>query len=254
MGELITQYENAAPYLSASAREFWANFFVVEVGVLDSTPGTTDGAVITAATPRSTLMATIDSGVAPTEPGQLNNPIHDTPIISGLFSSDRSYLPAAGPGISKFDPVRNPSIMSPVTLQQWESARGRIRLTCLSDGTGTVRIHARDLLPGIPYTVWALFATNEPTQFGFLEANPLGGVPNIILPDDQGSAIFKRKLHYCPLETNEPLMYVALFAHWDSAVYGANPDAGDQGFPTGVVGGDQLLFVTGDNLHRVRHW
>lgn len=203
-------------------------------------------------------MATINSGIAipQPEPDQLNNPIHDTPIISGLFSSDRSYLPAAGPGVSKFDPVRNPSLTAPVTLQQWESARGRIRLTCLSDGTGTVKIRAQNLLSGIPYTVWALFATNEPTQFGYLEANPMGGVPgvpNIMLSDDRGSARFERKLHYCPLDTDEPLTYVALYAHWDTAVYGGNPDAGDQGFPTGVVGGDQLVFVTGDNLHRVRH-
>lgn len=253
-GEVITRYDNAAPYLSAGALQFWQNFSVREVGVLDDSPAATDGLTITTATPRSALMATVNSGIAPTQPHQLNNPIHNTPIISGLFTSDRSYLPAAAPEIGKFDPVRNPDIMEPVTLRRWESAKGRIHLSCLADGSGTVEIRARNLLPGIPYTVWAVFATNEPTLFGFLEANPMGGVPNIITANERGSARFERKLHYCPLATNEPLMYVALYAHWDTAVYGGNPDAGDQGFPTGVVGGDQLVFVTGDNLHRVQYW
>lgn len=253
-GDVITRYDNAAPYLSAGALQFWQSFSVREVGVLDDSATATDGATITAATPRSALMATVNAGIAPTQPSQLNAPIHDTPIISGLFSSDRSNLPASVPRIGKFAPVRNSDILAPVTLQQWESAKGRIQLRCLEDGTGAVEIRARNLLPGIPYTVWGVFATDVPSQFGFLEANPLGGVPNVIVPNERGAAKFQRSLHYCPLEKNEPLMYVALFVHWDTAVYGGNPDAGDQGFPTGVVGGDQLIFATGDNLHRIQYW
>lgn len=251
-GQVLSQYHNAAPFLSPGARAFWRSFFVVEVGAKDPSSGATNGAVITPSTPRETLMATIDSGLAPLNARFLNNPIHDTPIISDLVTSARTYLPLPGPRTSKFDPVRNPRIQAPVTVAEWERAQGRIRLSCANDGTGDVKIRASGLLPGMPYTVWAVFATDAPTAFGYVTGNPLGGVPNILIPNDRGRANFQRKLAFCPLETHEPLMYVALFVHWDGAVYGAIPDDIGNGFPIGVVGGDQLLFLVGDNLHRTR--
>lgn len=247
-GRVLSEFPNAAGYLTPGARAFWRSFFLIEVGVQDLEVG----AVITPSTPRSALMVTIDSGLLPVDAPLLNQPIHDTPIIADLTTSARRHLPASGPGVSKLEPVRNSRIQAPITLRQWEEARGRIRLTCARDGTGRVRIHAWELLPGIPYTVWAVFATDEPTSFGYVTGNPLGGVPNIFIPDDRGRADFERELSFCPLATREPLMYVALFVHWDGAVYGAIPDAIGQGFPIGVVGGDQLLFLVGNHLHRTR--
>ena len=251
-GQILSAFHNAAPYLTAEARAFWRDFYLVEVGAQDSRPEATTGAIITPSTPRDALMATIDSGLLPVGPALLNLPIHDTPIIADLVTSGRRQLPVSSPSTSKLEPVRNARIQGPITLRQWEKARGRIRLSCAHDGTGWVRIRASSLLPGIPYTVWAVFATDAPTSFGYVTGNPLGGVPNIFVPDDRGRAVFERELSFCPLETREPLMYVALFVHWDGAVYGAIPDAIGQGFPIGVVGGDQLLFLVGDNLHRTR--
>lgn len=42
-GEVITRYDNAAPYLTEEALEFWQDFFVIEVGAPDSATDATDG-------------------------------------------------------------------------------------------------------------------------------------------------------------------------------------------------------------------
>jgi hypothetical protein len=76
----------------------------------------------------------------------------------------------------------------------------------------------------------------------------MGGLDNTIVADKHGRATLKRQLNYCPLEHENPLMYVSLFLHWDHVLYGAGPVMIDQGMIPGRVGSNHLCFPTGDYL------
>ncbi|MDQ3831486.1 MAG: hypothetical protein M3361_19750, partial [Candidatus Tectomicrobia bacterium] len=177
-----------------------------------------------------------------------NVPIHEAFTIVD-FAGTLGQLPPVG-GVHKFVTGRNRE--EPVTLAEWNSATGTVELQCRADGTGRVRIEARDLLPHYAYTAWQVFAvTDNPLPFPFptpIAPAPLSGVPAIIVADAQGNAIYERNLSYCPLDRENPLMYIALYVHWDHRLYGAVPEQSFLGLPTGLVGADHLCFPTGNHL------
>lgn len=264
-GSVLSDYANAAAFLPPDVLAFWSNFLAPEVGVLNTAPGATNALPVTSATPLDSVMATLDLfqlgfGVAAPDPAQVNIPIHDA-FTQIDFAGNRDQVPVASPAEHKFTLARNEVWAEPITLEEWNMANGKVTLKCHADGTGSVRIKAKKLIPLATYTVWQVFAVTEgvadPTAPNLvsdasgtpmLAFGPMGGVPNSLIADAKGRAEYRRDLSYCPLDLEDPLMYIALYAHWDHAVYGTFPEQGLAGLPTGVVGGDHLCFPTGDYL------
>ena len=106
----------------------------------------------------------------------------------------------------------------------------------------------------MPYTAWEVFAINTlPIPPLPAIGGPLGGVPNVIVPDEKGHATYVRDLHYCPLDTDtNPLMYIAILMHSDQMVYGAYFDQGGlndgAALPIGTVSADHLCIPVGNSL------
>ncbi len=256
----LTDYANAAPFLPAAVLSWWSTFHVEEVGVVDPDPLAIDSTVIDASTPLDSVIAThlppifADPQVLIDRPEMFNIPIHESYVVVNGLSGERDQLPAATPGLDKLALVRQRA--EPVTLGEWNEANGHVRLTCFADGTGRVRITARNLTPHVVYTVWQVFAVTDPLPPGFppISASPMGGAPHYFVPNKHGRAVYERDLHYCPLDTDTtPLMYISLFQHWDHSLYGTSPDGSWQGFPFGLVAADHLCFPTGDFLLDAEH-
>ena len=277
-GEPITDYANTESFLPPDVFAFWNNFAVPEVGVMHPTDPNAKSEFVTADTPLDYIMATIDPGggfgIVPVPEELLNIPINEAHVLAGpplnpfdVHSNGqtrRFQIPGASESQNSVDLVRNKIWEDPITLERWNKATGTARYSCDAKGNGYVRIRARNLIPGVPYTVWEVFAINNrdivtnqpflnlPPQISFespIAAAPFGGIPNTVVADSRGSAVYERELNYCPLDTdNNPLMYNAFFLHWDNNVYGAWFDQSGVGFPIGVVAGDHLCFPVGNHL------
>ena len=281
-GGTLSDYANTADFLPPAAFDFWSNLAVPEVGV--HVPGGLDGVPVTADTPPESSMATFLIPGLPQEffdqqPERFNVPIHEAHLwhgLSPLFAPDggpednRIQLPLADSAVHKFTQVRNGLSREPITLEQWNRATGSVELGCYNDGTGFVRVRARNLVPNTPYTAWQVFAVTDPPDSAFpasgpfLAFGPLGGAPNALVSNARGRARYERQLSYCPIETENPLMYIALFIHWDYALYGASAEGsfladitlgangelefGAEGYPAGLIGSDHLCFPTGNHL------
>ncbi len=205
------------------------------------------------------------------DPTVINTPNHEMPIIvdgrgtvaeldgdgNPVVRNRRFKVPNdAGVGT----PRRNTQLNKPVTVAEWNKAEGYAQLRCKPDGTGSVRVIASGLIPQGVYTAWEVVAINsadydptDPTAPPPIAGTAFGGVPNTIIPDRFGRAVYDRDLNYCPLDTGErPLMYIALLYHSDAMVYGAYFDQGqlDPGaaLPIGTVSADHVCIPVGNAL------
>lgn len=199
---------------------------------------------------------TIPSALAvePNSESEPSNP-ESEPLNSDsgpLELESRIQLPFNFPGPLADNPkftVEN--TQEPVTLQDWNQATGNVELESYSDATGHVRIEAEGLLPNAVYTAWSVFAVTEESPEGTegvspFAGTPLSGLPNTIVADENGEAVFERDLNYDPLELDNPLMYITLFQHWDNVIYGINNAIEE--FSVGLVGSNQLFFPVGNHL------
>ncbi|MFK5947313.1 MAG: hypothetical protein QM500_00910 [Methylococcales bacterium] len=189
-----------------------------------------------------------------------NLPIRDIPVYvnrNGL----RAHLALKSEGNNLY-PVRFASnTKDDITLGQWLSAEGKMKIKCESNASAEVEFSFSSLIPNSLYTVWGWYKTVPPgeTEATFVVL-PLGGVPNVVTTDKKGHAKgFERYLSYCPMNTTEDgseLLSVVVTWHPDGAVYGAAPSVdfvrGDYldkngstivtNFPVGVIGQDQMMF------------
>ena len=153
----------------------------------------------------------------------LNNvPVNATPTGVRLTLPPQGVLPA-----NPFPPTKSGSNES-ITLGDWLDVRGRMRIKCRSNGTASVRIRFRNLIPHGIYTMWGLWATTPPGAPGAtLVPLPFGGVPNAFVPDRKGRAAFRRELAFCPLDTTpdgSQLLFISTAYHSDGSLYGATPE------------------------------
>lgn len=171
--------------------------------------------------------------------------------------SIRGFLPSASDVLSnnveypKYRPYRGYHIEKQglYTLEEWNKAKGYIELECYSDGKGRIDISAQNLVPYLPYTIWGVFGiTDYPSDDKLtpIEASPVGGVPNAFYADNNGDATVDFLVPFCPLDTYDPLMYIALLGHWDFVVAGAS-FMGDR--PVSVTSGDHVIFSVGDYVY-----
>lgn len=119
-----------------------------------------------------------------------------------------------------------------ITIDSWGKAKGAMRVKCLRDGTATVKMRFWNLIPNALFTVWQTHGTPD----GGLGATPLGGAPNVLVPDTKGKATFERTLNSCPFTTQEgtnPVLLYEIAFHSDALVYGGLPDSAKLGLEFG---------------------
>ena len=106
---------------------------------------------------------------------------------------------------------------------------------CSRDGSrGSVSILFWGLVDNGLYTVWAVPADENILPSAF------GGVPNVFTADRGGSAFVHRTVAYCP--TDGDLINITAAYHSDGMVYGNFPDATLDGFTSGIVAHDHVVF------------
>lgn len=186
----------------------------------------------------------------PNDPGAINRLIND-PLTWTTLAMERGSLPAADPSLPKYVPVRN--TIEPVTLGEWNSAKGVLSLSCFADGTGRAEFRGRNLLPNMPYTFWAIHAATKQETFDATGSPlifwPVGGMPVANTAGADGRINFQRDLHYCPLELEDPFLYLAVFPHYDGNVWGNQFGSSfHDGFGAGTSGAVQLCVPVGDAL------
>lgn len=195
---------------------------------------------LTENTPLNTLLATTFSpvlhgivGLPDPDPALLNVPISSTPVVVGPSVNARAPVPNA----LDAPPTSVTSSREPITLGQWLTASGKARIKCTDRRTTTIDLRFRKLIPNGVYTLWF-----ETTFFPY----PLGGIPNVMIPDDKGRASYSRTVAGCILEPvagEDFISAITVEYHSDGQVYGGFPvPVLDPGFVLGVQAQDQLAF------------
>ncbi len=195
-----------------------------------------------------------------------NIPLRDVPVISSP-DGRRSTLPSLNsvPGNALPPTKSNPNGV--IKLGDWLNAQGWMYLRCNADGTAKVKIRFKNLIPNGLYSLWGLWNATPPgASQARLVPVPLGGIPNAMVPDEQGRATFTRQLASCPKDQAEDesiMLFVDLAYHSDGDLSGAFPQI--VGSPTkfktkdgtefssvlvpGAVTHDHVLFlISGDKL------
>jgi len=165
-------------------------------------------------------------GLPDINPRLKNTPLRDMPVISSA-NGTRSALPSIDnvPG-NAFPPTKS-SPNEPITLGNWMKASGEMDLTCRADGTAKIKLKYKNLIANGIYSVWALWNTTPPgAPGGRIVPLPLGGIPNIIVPDAKGKVTFVRELASCPKDVTADgsfMMFIDVAYHSDSNISGAFP-------------------------------
>ncbi len=212
-------------------------------------PGKSEPSAITEESPMSTLMATgLDENYlalfgmtsADIDPALVNVPLHEVAVVAGPAGEM-----AALPSVSEVGATVRSRIASnaPVSLEKWLQAKGVAKFHCFSDGTSSVTIRLKGLIPDAIYSAWGVYSfDSDGDGLGDRVGGvPLGGVPNILVASEDGTAAFSRALNFCPAA--EPrLKYLTVAFHSDANINGAVPDQALLGFPGGTLAHAALSF------------
>ena len=170
-------------------------------------------------------------GLAPSfvDPALTNIPLHTAPVTvadlgRGIGTGNRAQVPVAteypsGAAVTRSTPNE------PVTIDSWFRAGGTMKVVCRPSGQTRFRITMNNLIPNGVYTLWTIYlvdADGDGVDDG-VAPYPLGGVPNVVIPDADGRAEVVRQIGFCPM-TEEKLLFVDIAWHSDGNVYGGVPD------------------------------
>ena len=128
-----------------------------------------------------------------------------------------------------------------ITLGEWAKAEGEAEIECHNDGTSEIKIKFKHMISNGLYTIWRTMGTSD----GGLTAVPLGGTPNVFVPDSEGEAKFERTLKGCPMDIvagEKPFLLIEVAYHSDGMIYGALPDDAVSGLPFGLQTNTHLNF------------
>ncbi len=201
-------------------------------------------------TPLDTLVATgFDTNLAVVppfapfpDPTLLNIPFREVPIIVGPDGT-RAPVPSVldVPGFAPSKSLPN----APITLGEWLEAEGKLDIECDDDGTAIVKVKLKNLIENGVYTLWGVFGLDLFPVDGMEDTIvpvALGGVPNVMIADEDGEARIKRTINFCPID--EPrLKTINIAWHSDGSDYGAVPELPLLGLPGGVITHDQVNFA-----------
>ena len=165
---------------------------------------------------------------------------HNVPLSETLTAIDGNLNLGEVPSMEDAGINEASSARPAVTLGDWLQAEGKMHIKCNEDGA-KLTMRVKHLIPGGLYSLWQ----TRGTVSGGLAAVPAGGIPNFIVPDENGKAVYKRNMTHCPLNTgdsDEPVLMYELAYHSDSRVHGAVPDLPDMGYGFGWSTHTQLTF------------
>lgn len=212
-------------------------------------PGQAEPLAITESTPMNAVLASgLDNNYLALfgltadsiDPSLVNVPIHKIPVLSGP-AGQIFQLPAA---LDVGATIRSRvATNKPVTLKKWLSAKAIAVFKCYANETSSVVIKFKSLIPDSIYSAWGVYSfdTDGDGLGDQIGGVPLGGVPNILVADKNGSAKMSRKLNFCPKE--EPrLKYLTVAYHSDTNNNGAVPDQALLGMPGGTVAHAAISF------------
>ncbi len=223
--------------------------------VAEFNPNGPDPFPLTPATPNSAILASVQDpffnppNFPPTDPSLVNVQLRDiaTWIAPPNLQNRAPLAPHLDVPTLAYSQAE-PTSQTPITLEDWFKAEGKMKIKCNDDGN-SVKIKFKGLIPNRLYTVWALWVIldeNDPRRG--IWPQPLGGVPNAYMTDEDGDATFERKLNFCPKEAAEygvngnVLLTIATHLHSDGVAYGGLPSPIAAGSPPGTV------------LHAVLEW
>lgn len=148
------------------------------------------------------------TGSPDANPAMKNIPLRKNFIITGQDGS-RSQLPSISqvPG-NPLPPVSGEP-NDTIILGKWLKARGKMLIHCRANGKATIKASFHNLIPNGVYIMWGVWTTNPPGPP--IVPVPFGGVPNVLIPDQQGNVTYYRKLAACPKDVTQDgsrLMFV----------------------------------------------
>ena len=155
-------------------------------------------------------------------------PIQFTPALDAMPLQSIFDLPPDAPGLG--EPAE------PITVGQWIRQRARATIMCYDNGRSNVRIVIRRGVPNGIYSIWGVFGfdTDGSGQSDVVGGVPLGGVPNLAVANEDGRAVIRRPLQFCPFD--EPrLKYFTIAFHSNHTTNGAVPDRALRGQPGGTT-------------------
>jgi hypothetical protein len=82
------------------------------------------------------------------------------------------------------------ALMPSITLGQWKAATGDVKIFPKDLDHLEVRIEASRLVPHAVYTAWIFYSVDGKPY----AVAPVGGLPNLLLTDERGQAVLKRKV------------------------------------------------------------
>jgi hypothetical protein len=257
-GKPIINFANASPsipYLNAYPP-------VNEIGVYQE--GASVSGTITAETNRALPVATTRSFFDYFNPrGEINLSTVNVPlgqvgtnVLGPDFTSlNKRVIPTTFSDAGSEPSIhRKKGIDNNPTVGEWEKISGKLSVVTDNNGKSTVLVTIRDAFPNAVYTLWDLGTLNPLTSKETGYAVPLGGIPNIIVTDKNGCASMELKLSYdltrqCKVGATYCSSYVSAFYNWDAQAYGASAAATWAKAPTGIYGGNQMIWpMSGDIL------
>ncbi|MGH8593153.1 MAG: hypothetical protein ACREV3_04665 [Gammaproteobacteria bacterium] len=227
------------------------------VAAIPLTPTNCDDDILLATTTDPVFLGA--AGLPDADPRIKNIPLRDALVIVTPDGVRASIPPLGALPPNPIPPVKSEP-NDPITLGTWLKARGHMTITCKEDGSARVRARFEKLIPNGVYTMWGLWKTTPPGAPGpMLVPFPLGGVPNSLVPDEDGDATFKRTLALCPMDSapdGSQLLFAALAYHSDSSLYGgvtglalgnvefraADGSTFTSNLAPGTIGSDQIEF------------
>lgn len=231
-----------------------------DIGVLNQDPDAKNATQITEETPEDSVMASMFPyafhkimGAGNPDPiGPFNIPIYDTPTFTPGSSNilDR-HQPAPFDESDEVGKQGNYAVYrkkaSGLTLKEYNSAWGWMKVVCRRDGTGSFKIKMRGIPLGL-YTAWDLIIKDALKPEESLMVGPFGGAPNVIATDRRGYGSMERKLNFCPLskckDSERCTIGVIMLYHFDHMIYGSAPELAVQGYGPGNAASHHLTFLT----------
>jgi len=144
--------------------------------------------------------------------------LYEARDVSGVPMVGRDSLPGMFDAKPFAPVIAAPT--KPITLEDWLKARGRAVIKCAADGTSTVDIKMKHLVPNRLYTVWSANVNAKIGPFN----QPVGGAPSAFTSDERGNGRFKRRLSYCPLmpveDVQTQMLWMMVLLHTDHMAYG----------------------------------
>ena len=90
------------------------------------------------------------------------------------------------------------------------------RIVCEGDHYARLKLQVHDLIPNRMYAVWATLGQSRRGDPEVFPSIPVGGTPNIIITDRDGSALYERPMQFCPLRpatTDRPMLVINVQYH-----------------------------------------